>query len=629
MSHDHEALHLAVASFDFELGPEERSRMQAGLLECAECAEALASHHELERLLGRLPTLDASPDVRERVLRAALVPPRERHWPVLLAAAALVGLLLGAAAAAGAFRDDRDPLDGVVVVPSVSPPALGDESSPGPSGSPAAGASAPVQGPSAPPQLGAPLSADTLAEVVSGRLRIRSQPRVADDSIKYEPLLDVGDRLLILDGPVVANDYEWYQIMAWRPGNLYESWPVGWVARGDHDGTPWLSRRASSCPTGTITMQVVEGLHPQERVACFGDRPLRLRAYVSGGADDPACIAEANIACVDGPTWLTGQGGWTARNDVYVDTPSIGGPPLAIHPNGSVPASDMPSGGMVDLDGAFDHPAARDCRPGPAGQGAEPVVASVARLSCRARFVVTRVEADPAYPAAGAAGITVSNNVRVRSDPGLTSERYELLPTGTRVWVVDGPVVAADYEWFQVIAPRIDAGGGAPRVGWVAASDHGAEPWLERAILDCPDRASLDVADLMRLTSPGYGDGGLACFGSSTLRFEGTIGAECGVEDRPGWDMTPAWLSANTSVNVTIEDGDATTTARTPPDVGLPVACGEISLQRYVVDGHFNDEAAAECDATVRDGIQPPDAHLVAQYWCQATLVIDRLTPVP
>ena len=240
-------------------------------------------------------------------------------------------------------------------------------------------------------------------------------------------------------------------------------------------------------------MEIVEALHPQERVACFGDRPLRLRAYVSGEAASVPCVPDPDTACIDGPAWLTGNGGWTAGADTTVDTPSIGGPPLAIDPDGTVPASAMPAGAMVDLEGAFDHPAARDCRPGAAGPGAQPLTASAARLGCRARFVVTSVRSDPAYPMSNAAGITVTDDLRVRSDPGLTGERYELLPTGTRVWVIDGPVVAADYEWFQVVAPSIDVGDGVPRVGWVAASDHGAEPWLERAAVDCPDGASLDV----------------------------------------------------------------------------------------------------------------------------------------
>ena len=134
MSHEHEAVYLAVASLDFELSPDERRRMEAGLAECPECAEIAASHGDVARLLDRLPVHDASPHVRQRIMRAALVPQRQNRWPVLLAAAALLGLTIATAAAAGAFRE-RSPLDGSVVAPSASLPALGDLESPLPSSS--------------------------------------------------------------------------------------------------------------------------------------------------------------------------------------------------------------------------------------------------------------------------------------------------------------------------------------------------------------------------------------------------------------------------------------------------------------------------------------------------------------
>ena len=128
MSHDHQALQSAVAALDFELTPDERRRMEAGLAACEECAAVAASHRELQTLLGRLPVQDASPMVRQRVLRASLVPPRTRPWPVLLVAAALLGLTLaGGALTIGALRDEpTDPIGD-------PPPGLGEISSPEPS----------------------------------------------------------------------------------------------------------------------------------------------------------------------------------------------------------------------------------------------------------------------------------------------------------------------------------------------------------------------------------------------------------------------------------------------------------------------------------------------------------------
>lgn len=140
MSHDHEAVQLAVASLDFELTPDEQVRMDAGLAACEECRAVAASHRDIQRLLERLPVHDASPIVRQRVLRRSLVPARTTQWQALLVAAALFGLLLAAGAAAiGAFR--TDPQDQLSRVPPVSPSVVGDVVSPTPSLSPSPTAS--------------------------------------------------------------------------------------------------------------------------------------------------------------------------------------------------------------------------------------------------------------------------------------------------------------------------------------------------------------------------------------------------------------------------------------------------------------------------------------------------------
>ena len=161
MSHDHEAVQLAIASLDFELTPAERTRMEAGLAACPECAAIAAGHVRLQGLLQQLPVHDASPHVRQRLMRASLVPPRTRQWQVLLVAAGLVGLLLAAAVAAGAFRD-RTPLDQLTDVPPTTAPALGDVVSPEPSQSGDPLASPP--GPPSPPSPASGISDPTSGE---------------------------------------------------------------------------------------------------------------------------------------------------------------------------------------------------------------------------------------------------------------------------------------------------------------------------------------------------------------------------------------------------------------------------------------------------------------------------------
>ena len=75
---------------------------------------------------------------------------------------------------------------------------------------------------------------------VSDRLRVRSQPRVSDDSIRYEPLLPLGTELFVLDGPASGSGYTWYKV---RPVSFIGLDPPGegWVAMAGKDGEPWIA----------------------------------------------------------------------------------------------------------------------------------------------------------------------------------------------------------------------------------------------------------------------------------------------------------------------------------------------------------------------------------------------------
>jgi serpin B len=68
---------------------------------------------------------------------------------------------------------------------------------------------------------------------------MRSQPRVSDDSVKYEPLLPLGTELQVVGGPVTASGYTWYQV---EPISFALAGGISraWVAAADHDGTPWI-----------------------------------------------------------------------------------------------------------------------------------------------------------------------------------------------------------------------------------------------------------------------------------------------------------------------------------------------------------------------------------------------------
>jgi hypothetical protein len=79
-----------------------------------------------------------------------------------------------------------------------------------------------------------------LVVVVTDDLRVRSKPRVAADSTKYEPVLGYGSDLSILAGPVGASGYWWYRVHLEDGFELRNGLTVGWVAAGDHDGEAWI-----------------------------------------------------------------------------------------------------------------------------------------------------------------------------------------------------------------------------------------------------------------------------------------------------------------------------------------------------------------------------------------------------
>ena len=151
----------------------------------------------------------------------------------LVAVAALLALLALGALAVGAevLRQQEDPnLSVVPPVATASPPAT-----PSPTPTPSRDRDA----------VRAGAQRDATTRDLRGRTRSsRSsstgcgcgprRPSTRPTSAKLEPLLGNGTKLQILDGPVTADDYDWYLVQA-------IGWPHhGWVAAADHDGSPWI-----------------------------------------------------------------------------------------------------------------------------------------------------------------------------------------------------------------------------------------------------------------------------------------------------------------------------------------------------------------------------------------------------
>jgi hypothetical protein len=213
--HD-EYLELAAAGLDFELSEEERARLDLHLRGCTSCRQRTTLLAADARAIGGAVPFQLSASSYERIatrLRSSDRPSigtlRLVLLATLLAIAAVGAAQVGARLVADLSRDDKS-LSIERPLASTSPFV----SDPSPTGRFAAG---------------------TIVDVVAGGLRVRSAPTVDNEkSAKFDALLDTGTKLRVVDGPVVADGYSWYEI------EVVGSDERGWVSSGDHDGTPWI-----------------------------------------------------------------------------------------------------------------------------------------------------------------------------------------------------------------------------------------------------------------------------------------------------------------------------------------------------------------------------------------------------
>ena len=217
----------------------------------------------------------------------------------------------------------------------------------------------------------------TIVTAVEG-VRVRSQPRVSDDSFKEEPLLPSGTALYVLDGPVSASGYDWYNVAQLTSRAL----PSGWVASASRDVEPWIEARAFDCPPVPNDFRSLAALPVGVGLACFPQVAITVQARLISCACD-----------VDG-AWYTPS--WFQLNDdpdLLVEPGSTRVPPnmadwfgLNLDPAGQHPDM-LPFGEVVEVTGTFDHPAAATCMR--TEMDGEPVPSQ----GCRLEFAVTRLVA--------------------------------------------------------------------------------------------------------------------------------------------------------------------------------------------------------------------------------------------
>jgi hypothetical protein len=231
---------------------------------------------------------------------------------------------------------------------------------------------------------------------VTDRLRVRSAPRIGDDSIKYEPLLPLGTSLYAFNGPVYESGYGWYEVALvslglTSPGCGTPQAPCrevysGWAARSGHDGELWLAPGEADCPPRPTDVRGVVTATLGARLACFSRTPITFQARlircncdVDGGGFQPSWFGVD-----DQPLLLVDPSDILPPAD-YDDWLIVALDPAGRHPD------TLPVGEIVEVTGMFDHPAAQDCLYGdiPTDEAGPPTWTS----ACRFIFATTSIAA--------------------------------------------------------------------------------------------------------------------------------------------------------------------------------------------------------------------------------------------
>ena len=234
-----------------------------------------------------------------------------------------------------------------------------------------------------------------MAETIVDGLRVRSNPSISDDSHKYDPLLPLGTELYVLDGPVSASGYSWYEILPLTSRTL----PRGWVASAGRDGEPWLAAGTFDCPPLPTDFPSLAALPKGVGLVCFPRVPITVQARLFD------CNCDNTPGGFFTPNWFE----MGAAHPIYLAQPKAARRPewddtiqLVLDATGQHPAV-LPIGryldgtswsqpAVVEVTGIYDHPAAASCTfTDWAVDDAKPVPTQ----ECRLEFAVTRLVVKP------------------------------------------------------------------------------------------------------------------------------------------------------------------------------------------------------------------------------------------
>jgi hypothetical protein len=228
------------------------------------------------------------------------------------------------------------------------------------------------------------LRPDGVAEVITTELVVRSLPEISDSSVMDPVRLSMPTLLYIVDGPVMADGYDWYLVapFAWEISDIAQEGPgLGWVAAASRDAEAWIEPFAPDCPDPSL--EAIQWMSSLARLACFGTQPVTLEGTLAGCGTGSGTASWLGGACQLVPFGFEPEG--------HVP----GGLVLRFHPEGTGSPFDGTKM-AVRVIGQFDDPLARTCEsfeesaafeePNLPALGADQLI-----LSCRAEFVVSEV----------------------------------------------------------------------------------------------------------------------------------------------------------------------------------------------------------------------------------------------
>lgn len=383
--------------------------------------------------------------------------------------------------------------------------------------------------------------------------------------------------LVVLHGPVVVDGVPWYLL---TPAQLVIDAPTGWAPAVSPDGGRLLERASYECPTSPIQPgRLAHVSFTDGWPACYGDREITLEGV-------PSCDRDPDPR-VTGPDWLVGP------------VCSLDAPPSIYGLGTHVPP------GRLSMTGHFDDPAARDCRPVDGDTSSSARLNAI--LECRRAFVATSVTpidgtGSTSLEVDGTARVVV-DDLRVRARPGLDAPAVSGgLGKGSLLFIMEGPVVADGYRWFNVHPFDIGA------IGWVAAASRDGTPWLTPGGFSC-DTPPLDGGELLELR----GLGGLACFGGHDVELVGDV--TCTPSD-PGLPFAgPSWLRRDLDCRIDVlgesmllfDGGSRDSVVAAPRVIGATLT------------GHWDDPEAHSC---VWTGPSPGPGPAAVLVDCRSLFVV-------